>query len=117
MAQSRRRFSVWACVLGAATLVVGIGVATGAKLKTTFASREVPIDTTGSATAKCPSGVKVVSGGFEQPDFDPTFDTAGFQFYGSHRHGGHEWTASAANYGSSDDGTLTSYATVGRARV
>jgi hypothetical protein len=74
MAQSRRRFSVWACVLGAATLVVGIGVATGAKLKTTFASREVPIDTTGSATAKCPSGVKVVSGGHDVANFE-IYDT------------------------------------------
>ena len=42
MTWSRRRFAIWACVLGAATLAVGIGVATGAKLKTK--SETVSID-------------------------------------------------------------------------
>jgi hypothetical protein len=33
MPRSRRRFAIWACVLGTAMLAIGIGVATGAKLK------------------------------------------------------------------------------------
>jgi hypothetical protein len=97
------------CVLGLATLAIGVGVAS-AKLGTKSASVEVAVDETGSATAECNQNQKLISGGFQQPDFDPTFDEAGFQFYGSHRQGGHGWTASAANYGGGPSGTLTSYA-------
>jgi hypothetical protein len=106
----RRRFSVLAFAVGAVTLAIGIGVASGAKLKTKSASAEVAVDQTGTATAECGQGQKVISGGFEQPDFDPTFDEAGFQFYGSRRDGGRKWSASAANYGGGASGTLTSYA-------
>jgi hypothetical protein len=98
-----------ACVVGLAILAIGVGTAS-AKLATKSASEEVAINEAGSATAECNGNQKAISGGFDQPDFDPTFDQAGFQFYGSHRQGGHGWTASAANYGGAASGTLTSYA-------
>jgi hypothetical protein len=110
MTSMRRRFVVLACAVGAVTLRIGVGVASGKMVKPVSASVEVDIDQTGAATAECNGKQKVVSGGFDQPDFDPSFDEAGFQFYGSRREGGREWTASAPNYGEGASGTLTSYA-------
>jgi hypothetical protein len=108
MAWSRRRFAIWACVLGTATLAVGIGVATGAKLTTK--SKTVSVDNleNGSASAKCKQGTKAVSGGF-QAEFDPSSGaTPVFLMSESRRSGGREWTSSGFNLG--DSGDLTSFA-------
>jgi hypothetical protein len=106
MASSRGRFAIWACVLGAATLVVGIGVATGAKLKTRSASTTVgPDPDSGAVAAKCKKGSEAVSGGFDNPNFDPTFfmpspgtEAAIFNF-ASARQGPREWEAAGQNSG------------------
>jgi hypothetical protein len=63
MASSRRGFAIWACVLGAATLAIGIGAASATKLKTKSASVTLGNDETGAVTAKCKKGTKAVAGG------------------------------------------------------
>jgi hypothetical protein len=107
MASNRRRFAIWACILGTATLVVGIGVANGAKnLKTKSQTVEVDPGENGSATAKCRQGTKAVSGGFEA-EFDAFAPFLLIEE--SRRTGGREWTSTAfGNSGSSGD--LTSFA-------
>jgi hypothetical protein len=79
MAWMRRRFAIWACVLGAATLAVGIGVATGAKLKTKSASTTLSPEELDSVTAKCKKGTKAVSGGF-QSDTNPSLPSGSYIF-------------------------------------
>jgi hypothetical protein len=106
MASNRRRFAIWACILGTATLVVGIGVATGAKLKTKSQTVEVDPAENGTATAKCKQGTKAVSGGFEA-EFDAFMPFLLIEE--SRRTGGREW-ASAAFDNSGDPGDLTSFA-------
>jgi hypothetical protein len=108
MAWSRRRFAIWACVLGTATLVVGIGVATGAKLKTKSASETISTGEFDSVTAQCKRGTKAVAGGFDSElDLD-TLDTGAFLVYGSRAEGGRKWTSAGINLG--DPGELTSLA-------
>jgi hypothetical protein len=67
-----------------------------------------PIAETGSATAKCKRGTKVVSGGFE----GQAVNGANVQPYESRKEGGRKWTVSAGNYDESS-GTLTAYAFCG----
>ena len=108
MAWMRRRFAIWACVLGAATLAVGIGVATGAKLKTKSASTTLSPEELDSVTAKCKKGTKAVSGGF-QSDTNPSLPSGSYIFpYVSRAEGGRKWTSAGLN--SAEPGELTSFA-------
>jgi hypothetical protein len=109
MGRIRSRLVGLACIAGALTLAITMGVALGAKLKQKSASVTIASETNRSVTATCKQGQKAISGGFEQPDFDPAFNAGAFQFYESRREAGREWTASAANYGDGS-GTLVSYA-------
>jgi hypothetical protein len=110
MASSRRRFAIWACVMGAATLAVGIvGTALAGKgLKTKSSTESVDPVESGSATARCAQGTKAVSGGFEG-EFDPSGPTPFFVVSESRRSGGREWATSAYN-SSAQSGDLTSFA-------
>jgi hypothetical protein len=109
MAWSRRRVAIWACMLGAATLAIGLGVATGAKLKAKSETVSVDSGENGSATARCKKGTKAVSGGFEA-EFDPLpGPTPYFYMSESRRTGGREWTSAAYNI-SITSGDLTSFA-------
>jgi hypothetical protein len=113
MAWSRRRFAIWVCVLGTATLAIGIGVATGAKLKTRSDSTTLPPGpvkvSTGFANARCDEGTKAISGGFHadvgiepgDPLIVPT-DSAG-------PWNRRAWYAVGANLGD-EPGELTSFA-------
>jgi hypothetical protein len=64
----------------------------------------------GTATAKCKRAQRIVSGGFDNPDFGPD-QLAEPQLlpFVSMRVGNRRWTASAYNEGSAS-GTLTVYA-------
>jgi hypothetical protein len=67
---------------------------------------------TGDATARCPAGTRVVSGGFDNPDFRWTGDYENNNRivpYISRKTGPRSWTVEAANYGGAD-GTLAAYA-------
>jgi hypothetical protein len=110
MASSRRKFAIWACVFGAATLVVGIGVATGAKLKTRSATVVVDGDEVGSAAAKCKRGTKAVSGGFEGEPFDIDNPSPFFAPNQSSRTTRRKWTSETYNYGGTSAGDFTSFA-------
>jgi hypothetical protein len=109
MASNRRRFAIWVCVLGAATLAVGIGVATGAKLKTRSVTETVPPDEFESVTAKCEKGTKAVSGGFESEFESPPVTSPFLEVNESQRVGRRGWVTSALNDGSSE-GELASFA-------
>jgi hypothetical protein len=107
MAWTRRRFAVLACFAGAMTLAIGIGVATGAKLKTQSETVAVDAGEHGSATAECKRGTKAVSGGFEAE-----YRGAGgplFFLDQSSRTGAGRWT-SEAFHGGLATGDLTSLA-------
>jgi hypothetical protein len=109
------RRAIIACVLGVAMLAIGIGVASGAKLKTKSESTTLSADEQDTVTAKCKRGTKAVSGGF---DADLEFDRNPLVVvYGSHRDGGRKWSASAYNAGGPDSGSLTSYAYCRDAKV
>jgi hypothetical protein len=109
MASNRRRFAIWACILGTATLVVGIGVANGAKsLKTKSQTVEVDPGENGTASPKCKQGTKAVSGGFEV-EIDITDFAPFLLMTESRRTGGREWTSAAYNL-SPESGDLTSFA-------
>jgi hypothetical protein len=108
MALTRRRFAVLACVAGALTLAIGIGVATGSKLKTRSASETLSADEFDSVTARCKKGTKAISGGFQgdsNPD-DP--GSAAILPFMSRADGGRKWTSAGLNVGSA--GELTSFA-------
>jgi hypothetical protein len=108
MARNRLRFAIWACVFGAATLAIGIGVATGAKLKTKSASTTLSPEELDSVTAKCKKGTKAVSGGF-QSDSNPSVPSGSYIFpYMSRAEGGRKWTSAGLN--SANPGELTSFA-------
>jgi hypothetical protein len=109
MASSRRRFAIWACVLGAATLAVGIATTAlaGKGLKTKSETENVDSGENGDPTARCGQGTKAVSGGFEA-EFDPAGPTPFFVIAESRRSGGREWTSAAFNDG--NPGDLTSFA-------
>jgi hypothetical protein len=108
MAWSRRRFAIWACILGTATLAVGIGVATGAKkLKTKSASETLSNGEFDDVTAKCKRGTKAVSGGFDS-DLDLSGPTEAIIPYMSRAEGGRKWTSAGFNI--SQPGELTSFA-------
>jgi hypothetical protein len=106
MASSRRGFAIWACVLGTATLAVGIvGTALAGKgLKTKSETENVDPGEDGSPSARCGQGTKAVSGGFEA-EFNPSL----FYMFESRRSGGREWTSSGFNVGGAA-GDLTSFA-------
>jgi hypothetical protein len=103
-----RRAAVWVCVLGAATLVAGIGVASGAKLTTKSASETLSPGEFDSATAKCKRGTKAISGGFDS-DTDPAaIDGSAILPYTSRAEGGRQWTSTGLNL--EDTGEVTSFA-------
>jgi hypothetical protein len=106
MASSRRGFAIWACVLGTATLAVGmVGTALAGKgLKTKSETENVDPGEDGSPSARCGQGTKAVSGGFEA-EFNPSL----FYMFESRRSGGREWTSSGFNVGGAA-GDLTSFA-------
>jgi hypothetical protein len=108
MASSRRRFAIWACILGAVTLTIGIGVATGAKLKTKSASTTLSQFEFDSVTAKCKQGTKAVSGGFDSDIDEDDPDTAAIAAYMSRAEGRRKWTSAGLNF--LDPGELTSFA-------
>jgi hypothetical protein len=109
MASSRRRFAIWACVFGTATLVVGIGVATGAKkLKTKSASETLSAGEFDDVTAKCKKGTKAVSGGFASEN-DPAGSGEAILPYMSRAEGGRKWTSAGVGI-SAVSGDLTSFA-------
>jgi hypothetical protein len=108
MAWSRRRFAIWACVLGALMLTIGIGVATGAKLKTKSASTTLSSGEFDSVTAKCKRGTKAVAGGFDSEIDLGGGPTEAIIPYMSRAEGGREW--SSAGYNVSEPGELTSFA-------
>jgi hypothetical protein len=87
-------------IASAVAAVAMVSVASGA-LKTKSASTTVGAGDTGSASAKCKKGSVAVSGGFDNPGFDPTlpFDVAIFNFASS-REGKRTWTAAGLNNGS-----------------
>jgi hypothetical protein len=105
MASSRRRLAIWACIVGTATLAIGIGVAMGAKLKTKSASTTLSSGEFDSVTAKCKKGTKAVSGGFETVN-DP--NTPVILPYMSRAEGRRKWSSAGFNEG--DPGELTSFA-------
>jgi hypothetical protein len=104
------RLAIWACVLGTATLAIGIGVATGAKLKTKSATVVVDSDDVGSATAKCKRGMKAVSGGFEGEPFDEGNPSPFFAPNQSSHPQTRQWTSETYNYGGVSAGDFTSFA-------
>jgi hypothetical protein len=107
MASSRRRFVILACVLGAATLVVGIGVASGKKLTKKSESETLALNEFESVTARCETGTKAISGGFEG-DLGLNLGDAAIETVGSLASGGREWTTNGYNF--EDPGELTSFA-------
>jgi hypothetical protein len=109
MAWSRRRFAIFTCVLGTAALAIGIGVATGAKLKTKSATTSIKAASNGAATAKCKRGSEAVSGGFDTPDFDTTYLEASIWTIDSKREGKRKWTSAGHNFGGAA-GELVSFA-------
>jgi hypothetical protein len=108
MAWSRRRFAIWACVLGTATLVVGIGVATGAKLKTRSAATTLSPGEVDSVSAKCKRGTRAVAGGFDTGvDLPPT---GLIMPYIARAEGPRRWSSAGANFADEFPGELTSFA-------
>jgi hypothetical protein len=108
MAWTRRRLGVLACVVGGVILAIGIGVATGAKLKTTSASETLPADEFDSVTAKCKKGTKAVAGGFQSDSNPDDPGSAAILPFMSRADGGRKWTSAGLNVGSA--GELTSFA-------
>jgi hypothetical protein len=109
MASMRHRFAVLACALGAVTLVIGIGAASGEKLKTKSESTTLSSGEFDSVTAKCKRGTKAVAGGFES-DIDPAGpDTTLIIPYMSRAEGGRKWSSASLDFGDSP-GELTSFA-------
>jgi hypothetical protein len=107
MGRTRRRFAILACSVGALTLAIGIGAATGAKLKTKSASTTLSQTEFDSVTAKCKRGTKAVSGGFES-EIDLGGPTEAIIPYMSRAEGGRKWTSAGFNL--SQPGELTSFA-------
>jgi hypothetical protein len=93
--------------LGTATLAIGIGVASGAKLKTKEASETLSPGEFDDVTAKCKKGTKAVSGGFDT-DIDLSGPTPVILPYMSRAEGGRKWTS--AGFNSGQPGELTSFA-------
>jgi hypothetical protein len=110
MASSWRSFAIWVCVLGTATLAVGIVTTAlaGKGLKTKSKTEHADPNEIADPTARCRQGTKAVSGGF-QAEFDLPAPTPVFIMAESRRSGGREWTSSGIN-GGSQDGDLTSFA-------
>jgi hypothetical protein len=115
MAWSRRRVAIWACILGTATLTVGTGVATGAKLKTKSNSITIGTEEQGSVAAKCKKGTKAISGGFagEIVDFFGFF--VPITPFESMKISGRKWESAADNF--AEPGSLTSFAYCRDAKV
>jgi hypothetical protein len=114
MTRTRRRFGSLAFTLGTATLTIGLGVATGAKLKAESASTSIDPNTAASATAVCERGTRTISGGFElvPPESAGLFPIASEGR--TPRSGAFEpiprrWRSTAVNLGD-DPAALTSYA-------
>jgi hypothetical protein len=79
----------------------------GKGLRTRSASGPVPYggSSLGSVTARCKRGEKVISGGFDNPDFD----AQPWLIFASYRSGARSWTAAAEN-SSGGDGQLDVFA-------
>jgi hypothetical protein len=77
-------------------------------LKVRTASAIVPLNGSGVATARCPSGHKVVSGGFDFPGFTHEPGPGAFPFR-SIKSGSRSWTV-AADAGDNSGGTFVAYA-------
>jgi len=94
---------------GAGTLDAFVHCRKGARLRTKSASTTIaggfPSAEKATLTAKCPSGTKVVSGGFG----GQYGDGVDIRPYESRKSGGRRWTVSAFSYGT-EAGTLTAYA-------
>jgi hypothetical protein len=99
----RRRWLALGAVAGIAVLFTA-GFA-AAKLKTVSKSTTI---TTGAPTvkARCPTGSEAVSGGFANPDFDPSPSTPQIFPFNSLRGGDRVWKASGFNQ-ESESGTFT----------
>jgi hypothetical protein len=104
----RRRFAICACVLGTATLGIGISAATAANLKTRSAPATFSQGEYGSVTAKCKKGTRAVAGGArsELEFADP--ESPIFVVYRSRAEGRRKWSSAA--YSAGVAGTLTSFA-------
>ena len=99
---------IWGvCVLGAATLAVGVGIAAGEKLKPKSASATLAEDQSKVVTAKCKRGTKAVAGGFDSSLPDPPPGEAIIP-YKSVADKGRKWSSGGYNY--ADPGDLTSFA-------
>jgi hypothetical protein len=87
--------------LGVVMAIAAVMAASATALKTKSASSTVAASAAGAlTTAKCKKGSEAVSGGFDDPSFDPTFLTGGSIFHAeSHRAGKRKWTALPANSG------------------
>src|SRR5262245_49670704 len=82
----------------AVTCLVAAGVA-GARVVTGLKSTSVAQQTNGSVAARCARGSEAVSGGFENPGFDPTGPGPAISTFSSKRTGGRAWKVSARNSG------------------
>jgi hypothetical protein len=96
---------------GPGTLVAFAYCGKGLKLDTAQASATVPANQAapGIATATCPSGTRVLSGGYSTPGNDPTMTGADVVAFSSHKSGKKSWQVSAANLGGIS-GSITAYA-------
>jgi hypothetical protein len=90
----------------AGTLIAYAYCRKGKGLKTVSESTQIQTDAAGTATARCKRGHRVVSGGFDVPDFD-TFGPV-VRVYESRKVGRRKWRASAIGFFA--PGTLTAYA-------
>jgi hypothetical protein len=108
MAAGRGRFAIWGvCLLGGATLAIGVGIATGAKLETKSASVTIAEDRSEEVTAQCKRGKKAVSGGFDS-HIAQSPPTEAIIPYRSLREGGRKWSSGGYNF--AEPGDLTSFA-------
>ena len=88
------------------------GAKTSSKARTVAGTPFMGTTRTGAATATCRAGTKVISGGFDNPDFRWTGDYENSNRivpYISRKSGPRSWTVEAANGGGAD-GTLVAYA-------
>jgi hypothetical protein len=101
-------------LIAAAAAALTMASMAGGALKTKSASTTIGASPdAGAATAKCKKGSEAVSGGFDNPDFDPDFSpvTPGAAIFNitSAREGKRKWSATGENSGT-DPGELIAYA-------
>jgi len=81
------------------------------RLKTKSDSTTIPSQEPGTGSTKCAKGRRVVSGGFDNPNFGPEFfEDPQLTPYTSKRAGGRTWTVSGFAFGVGGDSILTVYA-------